>query len=190
MKRPDSLAFAVTCVLAAAVTAPAQIITGPLPTSPPGEVGTIGLDGTVEQFYSVTRTAIVKTADGARHVVHFLTGTAMHGAKAASQQGFGGLEEGSRVVVHYVADGEKKTAMEVDRVGDGGLSLVEGTVRHVDRQARQLTIALADGTVATLRLTNRAAEHVGKGIRQEDRVIVYYADEAGENVAHFFKLAE
>jgi hypothetical protein len=162
----------------------------PVPGATPGTIGTIGLDGTVDKFYSVTHKAIIKTADGLHHLVHLNRRTVVHGAGSTAEGTFGGLEEGSRVVVHYVVEGEKKTALEIDRVGDGGLSLVEGTVRRVDRAAKTLTIQLADDSTVTLRLTERAAKHVGKDIASTDRVTVYYADDGGERVAHFFKRAK
>jgi hypothetical protein len=45
----------------------------------------------------------------------------------------------------------------------------------------------------TLRLTDRAAAEAAKDVDQAAtdtmKVIVYYSDEAGRNVAHFFKKA-
>ena len=70
------------------------------------------------------------------------------------------------------------------------MSLVEGTFLNVDRAAKRLTIQLADHSTMTLRLTDRAATHVGKDIARTDRVIVYYADENGERVSRFFKKAK
>ncbi len=101
-----------------------------------GVTGTMGLDGTVDKFYAGTHSAIVKTADGIRHLVHLTDRTAVHGAKPAGDA-FSGLEEGSKVVVHYVVNGETKTAVEIDRLGDGGLTLVEGTVVGIDRVAHR-----------------------------------------------------
>jgi hypothetical protein len=190
MTKPTSITLVFACLSITAVNASAQVITVPEPGAPPGAVTTIGLDGTVDKFYTGSYTAIVKAADGTRHIVHFFKGTSVHGAKEAEHETFAGLKEGSTVVVHYAVEGEQKTAIEVDHVGDGGLSLLDGTVRHIDRGAKTLTIDLADGTTATLRLTERAARNVGKGIGSADRVIVYYADESGERVAHFFRLAK
>jgi hypothetical protein len=90
-------------------------------------------------------------------------------------------------VLHYVDEGGRQTALEVDRVGEGGLPAVEGTVTYVDRRAKRLTVRLADGTVITLRLTDRAAQNAGKDVDNGSQVIVYYADDGGEWVAHYFK---
>jgi hypothetical protein len=176
----------VASLVIAAVSVRAQI---PIPSQRPGVIGTIGLDGTVDKFYSVTHRAIVKTADGVRHLVHVDKRTVIHGATSTADDSLGELEEGSHVVVHYVEDGDRKTALEIDRLDDGAFSLVEGTVLHVDRAAKTLAIHLADDSTVTLRLTDRAAQHVGEDVESADRVIVYYADEGGERVAHYFRKA-
>jgi hypothetical protein len=181
-----STSLVVASLLIVSVSARAQI---PLPSDKPGVIGTIGLDGTVDKFYSVTHGAVVKTADGMRHLIHLSGRTVVHGAESTGDDVFGGLEEGSHVVVHYVVEGDKKAALEIDRIGDSGLSLLDGRVQQVDRAAKTLAIQLADGSTVTLRLTDRAARHVGQEIGRTDRVIVYYADEGGERVAHYFKKA-
>jgi len=178
------IAFVVVSLLVAPASTPAQDPGDSVPI--PGVTGTIGLDGTIDKFYHVTHSAIVKTADGVRHLVHLTRHTAVHGAGSADDA-FNGLEEGSRVVVHYVEEGDKKTAVEIDRVDDDGLTLLEGTVKHVDRAGKKLTLQLADDSVVTLRLTDRAARDVGKDIEGAGRVVVYYADDGGERVAHYFR---
>ena len=177
-------AIVIASLVILAASAPAQNV--PLP----GVTGTIGLDGTVDKFYGVTHGALVKAADGVRHLVHVTDRTAVHGTNATADDPFRGLEEGSRVVVHYVVNGDTKTAVEIDRVGDGGLTVVEGTVVGVDRVARKLTVQLADESWVTFRLTDRAAHDVGRDVAKRTRVIVYYADESGNPVAHYFKAAK
>jgi hypothetical protein len=164
-------------------SAPAHAQEVPLP----GVTGTIGLDGTVDKFYAVTHSAIVKTADGVRHLVRLTHRTAVHGTAPAAEDAFDKLEEGSRVAVHYVTDGSTKTAVEIDRVGDGGLKVAEGVVVGIDRAARRLDIRRSDGSRLTLRLTDRAADAVGSDVATKTRVIVYYAENGGERVAHYFK---
>jgi len=181
IKMVKLIALVVASVLIASASASAQ--------TPPPVIRTMGLDGTVDKFYPDTHRAIVKTADGVRHLVHLNRHTVVHGAESKAEDAFRGLNEGSRVVVHYVVKGDKKTAVEIDRVGDGGLSLMEGTVQHVDRMRKTLTIRLADDSTLALRLTDRAANHLDRDIASTDRVIVYYADESGERVAHYFKKA-
>jgi hypothetical protein len=71
------------------------------------------------------------------------------------------------------------------------LKTVEGMVTPVDRAGRKISIRLADGSTQTLRLTERAATDVGKDVDRAAAnttgIVVYYADEAGERVAHYFK---
>jgi hypothetical protein len=148
--------------------------------------GTIGIDGTVDKFYAATHQVAVKTADGVRHLLHLSSRTAIHGTRTADGP-LGGLERGNQVVVQYVASGDTKTAVEIDQVGDGGLKAVGGVVTNVDRSAKTLTVRLADDSSITLRLTDHAAHHVGHDIENQTRVIVYYADDGGERVAHYFK---
>jgi hypothetical protein len=79
----------------------------------------------------------------------------------------------------------------VDRLGSKGLKTVEGVVTRVDREGRKISIRLADGSTQTLRLSDRAATDVGKDVDRAavdtTRVVVYYANEAGQRVAHYFK---
>jgi hypothetical protein len=64
-------------------------------------------------------------------------------------------------------------------------------VTRVDRAGRKISIRLADGSTQTLRLTERAAIDAGNDVDRAavdaTRVVVYYADEAGQRVAHYFK---
>jgi hypothetical protein len=157
----------------------------------PPVTGTIALEGTVNKTYAAANTIIVKTMDGVEHLFHFTRRTVVHGAKDTGDAAFSGLVDGSRVVVHYAVDGADKTAVEVDRIDESGLRVMEGVVTRIDREGKTLAIRLADGSTETLRLSERAAGTVGKDVDRaaEDsaKVIVYYADEAGHRVAHYFR---
>jgi hypothetical protein len=155
----------------------------PIPNGSPGTTGVMGLDGTVDKFYGAVDKAVVKTADGVRHIVHVSGRTVVHGGDNT----FKGIEEGSRVAVHYVLEGERKTAVEIDKVGKDAMDVVDGTVMHIDRDAKTMSVRMEDGTVIMLQLTDRAAQHVGKDVAKADRVVVYYADDGGKRVAHYFK---
>jgi hypothetical protein len=156
-----------------------------------GVTGTMALEGTVDETSKAGKTIIVKTVDGIRHLFHLTAETAVHGSAAAGADTLDGLEAGSRIVVHYTAKGGQQTAHEVDRLDTKGLKTVEGVVTRVDRVGRVMSIRLADGSTQTLRLTDRAATDVGRDVdsaaADARRVIVYYADEAGQQVAHYFK---
>jgi hypothetical protein len=156
-----------------------------------GVTGTVALEGTVDQTSEAGKTVIVKTVDGIRHLFHVTEKTVVHGSVAAGADTLGGLEAGNRIVVHYTATAGQQTAHEVDRLDAEGLKTIEGVVTRVDRDGRDLSIRLADGSTQTLRLTERAAAYVGRDVDSAavdaTRVVVYYADEAGQQVAHYFK---
>jgi len=109
------------------------------------------------------------------------------GAKEAAR----GLQEGSKVVVHYTKQGTDETAEEIDRIGTDGLKMSEGTITKFDRDARTMTIAIANGTEEIYQLTEPAIAE--SGIETEDaaktsaHAIVYYSEEAGHKIAHYFK---
>ena len=156
-----------------------------------GVTGTIALEGTVDQTSEAGKTVIVKTVDGIRHLFQVTEKTAVHGGAAAGVDSLRGLEAGSRIVVHYTAKAGQQTALEVDRLDAQGLKVMEGVVSRVDRVGREMSIRLADGSTQTLRLTNRVATDVGRDVdsaaADATRVVVYYADETGHKVAHYFK---
>jgi hypothetical protein len=156
-----------------------------------GVTGTVALEGTVDETSQAGKTVIVKTVDGIRHLFHMTGETTVHGSAAAGADTLRGLEAGSRIVVHYTAKAGRQTALEVDRLDAKGLKTMEGVVSRVDRVGRVMSIRLADGSTQTLRLTDRAATDVGRDVdsaaADATRVVIYYADEAGQQVAHYFK---
>lgn len=154
------------------------------------------LVGAVLRLDAATKTAVIKLDDGTEHTVHFVKRTAVHGAQgtaAGTEDAFHGLKEGSEVAVHYTAKGSVETAEEVDDIGKGGLKATEGSVTHLDRGAKTLTVKTADGTDETYRLTDSAAKDAGKditeGTEKSAKVTVYYSEEGGHKIAHFFKRA-
>jgi len=92
------------------------------------------------------------------------------------------------VVVHYTGVGAAAAAQEIDVIGDNGLKVAEGTVTRIDRGRRQITIRFDSATSETFQLTARAASEVGRDVEgAAGRVTVFYADEGGEKVAHYFR---
>jgi hypothetical protein len=156
-----------------------------------GVTGTVAVEGTVQKTYEGLNTVLVKTVDGIEHLFHLTERTVVHGGKAGGEDALRGLDEGSSVVVHFTRDGEHQTVSEVDRIAEDGLKSIEGVVTKVDRRAKTISIRLADGSHQTLQLTERAASDVGKdldeGAVSSAKVVVYFSDEAGRRVAHFFK---
>ncbi|MGA3205934.1 MAG: hypothetical protein ABSF12_25855 [Bryobacteraceae bacterium] len=152
------------------------------------------VEGTVKKVDAGTKTVVVTTADGTEHTLHIVKKTTVHGwdaADAGAKDGMHGVKEGSHVVVHYTTLGAEKTAQEVDRIGDGGLKVSEGTVSKIDRGAKTLGVKTADGVEATYKITDHAVvdagTDVGKGVVKASKVTVYYTEEGGKKVVHFFK---
>lgn len=150
--------------------------------------------GTVDKVDAGTKTIVVKSADGTKHSLHFVDTTAVHGADAtadAGKESWHGLSSGSEVVAHYTKRAGRDTAVEVDRVGEGGLKATRGTIKDIDRGSKTMVIKTADGTEETFKLTDRAAKDSGKGIakgtERGSKVVVYSTEDAGKKVAHFFE---
>jgi hypothetical protein len=154
------------------------------------------LVGVVIKVDSAAKTVVVKAADGTEHTLHFVKRTTVHGAEATAagaKDVFNGVKEGGEVAVHYTAKGAEETAEEVDNIGKDGLKAAEATVTHIDRGAKTLAVKTADGAEVTFRLTDSAAKHAGKDIKEgaekTGKVTVYYTEEGGRKVVHFFKWA-
>jgi hypothetical protein len=150
--------------------------------------------GTIDKIDSGAKIAVVKTADGTRHSLHLLDRTAVHGADlsaTASKDSWHGLSEGAEVVAHYTKRESEDTAVEIDKVGQGGLKAVRGTVTEIDRGGRKLVVDTGTGAKETFELTGRASEDTGKdvakGTAKGSNVAVYYTEDAGKKVAHFFE---
>jgi hypothetical protein len=159
------------------------------PRPMPLVTGSIGLDGTIDTFEKQTQRAVIKAADGVRHVFHFTRKAAVHGVTSTAEDVSVGLDVGSHVVVHYVSEGGEKTVVEVDHVGGDGLKALTCAVTDIDHRAKTLGVRVADGSVMTLHVTDRVAQETGHEIKRGDEVVVYYADEGGKRVAHYVRKA-
>jgi hypothetical protein len=179
-------ALACACLLGHLPSAFAQ-------TPPPigGLTGTIALDGTVDAVDAGAQTVVVKTVDGIKHLFHGTKDLLVHGGSGANT--LKDLREGTTVAVHYTMAGSEAAVQEIDRIGGDGLRMTEGVVTRVDRGRKEIVIRFDDGRTETYQLTERAALGVGKdldrSLNETTRVTVYYTDEAGRKVAHFFKKA-
>jgi ribosomal protein L19 len=150
--------------------------------------------GTVMKIDNGARTAVVKAVDGGEHIVHFVGRTTVHGVEksgAYAQDAFHGLREGDSVVVHYTTKGTEETAEEVDHIGNQGIQTAEGAVVHIDRRGKAMTIRAASGAEETYKLADHASEDAARDLDQAagklGSVTVYYTEESGRKVAHFFE---
>lgn len=181
--------FGTIVLLALAATASNATAQGAPPIG--GVTGTVAMEGTVDREYGAANTLIVKTKDGVEHVFHYTKDLVFHGGKDTSADALKDLRAGTTVVVHYSMAGGEASAVEVDRIDNGGLKITEGVVTRIDRRQKQITVRFGDGTTETFALTERAAADAGKdvddAVNGTTKVTVYFTDEAGNRVAHFFK---
>ncbi len=152
------------------------------------------VDGSVKKIDAASKVVVVKTADGTEHTFHYADDLVVHGRKDSvkgTRDALHGVSEGSEVAVHYSEVGGRETAHEIDRLGGDGLKVTEGTVSHVDRAGRKVSIKTADGTEESFDLTRRAAKDTGKdvveGADKTAKVSVYYTEDAGKKTVHFIK---
>jgi hypothetical protein len=180
-----AIAMAATLALAAASPAAAQ--------SQPPVTGTVALEGTMKKIYRGVNVIIVATMDGVEHAYHFTKDLIVHGGKSSGGVDLlEGLREGSTVVVHYTVDrAAVPSVREVDRVGDEGLYVTEGRVSRLNRGRKQLTIKYDNGSTEVFELTDRASAETPDGEVSEaigeGRVVIYYRDENGRKIVHFFR---
>jgi hypothetical protein len=142
--------------------------------------GTIATEATIKAEQKAANKIVVTAEDGVEHVYAAAEGVVVHGGKDPLSD----LKPGTTVVIHYTAD---NPVQEIDRVDAGGLSTTEGMATKIDRGKREITIRYDNGTIETLKLTDRAAADVAKNIGPDARIVVYYSDEAGGKVTHYFK---
>src|SRR5579862_4058578 len=145
-----------------------------------GVTGTMATEATIKDEHKAANKIVVETEDGAEHIYDAAKGLVVHGGKDPLSD----LKPGTTVIIHYTAD---NTAQEVDRVGTGGLSTTEGIATKIDRGKKEITIRYDNGTIEKLKLTDRAAADAGGNVKPDTRVVVYYSDEAGGKVTHYFK---
>ncbi len=155
-----------------------------------GVTGTLALQGAVAQEGAAIGTVVVKSKDGVEHLFHLSKDLLVHGGKKSGTDALRGLRKGTPVVVHYTVDGDIESAHEIDQIDEEGLKVTEGVVTRIDRKRREVTVRFDNQTTETFRLTDRAAEDAGKDVDQargETRITLYYTDENGQKVAHFFR---
>jgi hypothetical protein len=154
--------------LAAPPTARAQIFVPPNN----GFNATIALPSTIDAFWTGVNEGLEKTGDGIDY---------LNRGRSRVREGAGSLKSlrpGTPVAVQYTVKGI--TAGGTSQIGQAGPNVNEGTVTNVDRDSRKVTVKFANGSTEMLRSDNTASRH-------SSRVIVFYADESGRRVAHFFK---
>jgi arginine repressor len=146
------------------------------------------IHGTVEKVDSATKTVVVKTADGTEHTIKVTGDTTYKGTKA----GLGDLKEGTEVVARTTGKGIDETGAEIGKIGKDSVKVTKGTIVKVDNGTKTVVVKTADGTEKTFDFTETAGkdmgEAVGAGTAKGAKVTVYYTEETGKKIAHFFAL--
>jgi hypothetical protein len=162
-------------------------------TPPPvvPQTGTMALEGTMTTFYRGVNKLVVTTVDGMEHVYHFTKDLVVHGGGDSGVEALEGMHEGVMVVIHYTIESGEPTVREIDRVADAGFQVTEARVAQIDRGRKRITVRFADGRTETFQLTDRAAAEVPTelehGPSETASVVIYYKNEKGQKVVHFFK---
>lgn len=184
-----------TICIAAAIAGGAFALASPLaaqvgPAINSG-VATMVMEGTLDRDIDGADALFVMTFSGARHVFHAAKGLLVHGGKGTGVDELRGLHAGETVAVHYSIAAGENIVQEVDRLSHGGLSLMEGTVISINRRRQEIVIRFDAHRTTTFKLTDRAARDVGHDLDAKTdgsiRITVYYTDEAGLKVAHYFR---
>jgi hypothetical protein len=82
-------------------------------------------------------------------------------------------------------DKDAKTA--VVKTSEGTEHTFHFVGRSVDHGAKTVTVKTAQGGEETYHMADRAARESGKGLEKAGKVTVYYTEDAGKKIAHFFK---
>jgi len=146
--------------------------------------------GSVKTIDKGAKTVVVKTGDGAEHTFHVVGKTVAHGASATaegSRSAFESMKEGDEIIVHYTGKGAVKTALEIDHIGKDGMKVSEAAVKSVDHGAKTVTVKTADGAEETYHMTGSAIKETGKTLDKGGKVTIYYTEEGGKKIGHFFK---
>ena len=145
------------------------------------------MHGTVQKVDKATKTVVVKTKDGTEHTVKVASDDTVKGTK----DGFDGIKEGSQVVVRSTGKGAEATVDGIGKVGKDGMKMTKGTVEKVDEGTKTVVVKSADGTEKTFEYTGNALKDsgktVGKGSEKGAKITVYYTEETGKKIAHFFE---
>ena len=77
-------------------------------------------------------------------------------------------------------------------LGEVKCKATKGTIVEVDQGAKTVVVKTADGTEKTFEYTADAGKDMGKaigtGTEKGAKVTVYYTEETGKKIAHFFEM--
>ncbi len=158
--------------------------------------------GVITKIDAAAKTIALKTADGTEHVFKYTERTTVHAAKKGGEEVKAGAvdtymagKEGTHAVIRYTGEGGEKTATHIEDLGKASLQVSEGTITHIDKAARTVTIRTEDGTEDTYHVAQHATIDTAHGItknselvgKEGEKVTVHYTEETGEKIVHLFK---
>jgi hypothetical protein len=149
--------------------------------------------GTLKKVDTDTKTIVVDTGEGTEKTAKFTEKTTVNGLKDGAKATDLAGKEGGHVIVHTVGD----TAHGVTWVGDKSVHSSEGVIDDVGKGTKTVAVKTADGSKDTFEVADHAAVGTSKrvtdysveGAKKGEHVTVYYTEEGGKKIAHFFKRA-
>ena len=127
--------------------------------------------GAVTHVDKAGKTIAIKATDGSEQVFRFTEHTAIRtsgeaekGAKMGALDTYFAGKEGTKVVVRYMGKGVDKTATVVEDFGKDTLKAGKGTVTHVDRAARTVSVKTEGGAEETYKLGSEAVVETDHGV--------------------------
>ena len=144
--------------------------------------------GTVKKVDKATKTVVVKSADGTEHTNKVTGDTTING----TEDGFDCLKEGTEVVARTTGKGLDETGTAIGKVGKDSCRATKGTIVKVDQGTKTVVVKTGDGTEKTFEYTAEAGKDMGKsvgaGTEKGAKVTVYYTEETGKKIVHFFEM--
>jgi len=141
------------------------------------------LCGTVLSINSTAKTITVSTDDGSEGVFRALTDSKVPldfdkkiRAEATSADAF--TKNGDRVIVYYFGDGELRTAVALQDLGNGPFEKSSGTIVKLNRHAHLLTVKNNSGVEETFQLSQKTVAETALGAVEGSE----FAPEDGDQV--------
>ena len=157
--------------------------------------------GAVTKIDKTGKTIAIKTTDGIEQVFKYTERTAIRTSvdaemplRWARSTPTSQAKKEAKVVVRYMGKGVDKTATVVEDFGKDALKAGKGTVTHVDRAARTVSVKTDDGAETTYKMGSEAIVETDHGVvkgtryalKEGDKITVHYTEDAGDKIVHFF----
>lgn len=158
--------------------------------------GVVALDDTMKKFYRAANVGLVATWSGVEHAYRFSKSLMVESGETRGRPvaALEGLREGTPVMIRCVVPVRAEQEDAVGLLNSEDLMATEGWVAHIDRRRLQVTVKYDDGSVDILKLTERAGAETWPEEEREmaaqiagAEAAMYYNDEDGQRIVHFFR---